>query len=163
MKNAPSLTWARPVGRRLVHSFTRPMATRLTAALGSLLALLTLSACTGLMPRNDCPAAQDMTAEMLLGQWTVQVAGEAPWALHLGPHPEHAGSLRGELVQGPYRRAVVADLDEGEFTLEETHDGQRIAATWLGSLPAAGCGRRIQGQRQLSDQTSQPFQITRTP
>lgn len=162
MKNAHPHTLARPLGG-LVHSSTRPMAVRLTAALGSLLAVLTLVACTGLMPRNDCPAAQDMTAEMLQGLWTVQLAGEAPWALTLGPHPEHAGSLRGTLTQGPHRRAVVADLDEGEFTLEETHDGQRITATWLGSLPAAGCGRHIQGQRLLSDQRSQPFQITRTP
>jgi len=163
MKNAHPHTLAQAVGRWLVHSFARPMATRLTAALSSLVVLLTLGACTGLMPRNDCPAAQDMTAEMLQGPWTVQVAGEAPWALHLGPHPEHTGSLHGELTQGPLRRAVVADLDDGEFTLEETHDGQRIAATWLGSLPAAGCGRLIQGQRLGPNQVSQPFAITRTP
>jgi hypothetical protein len=73
------------------------------------------------------------------------------------------GSLRGELTQGQQRHAVVADLDDGDFTLEETHDGQRIAATWQGSLPAAGCGRQIQGQRTLAGQNSRSFLITRTP
>ena len=138
---------------------TRTQAT----ALGGLLALLTLSACTALPPKSDCPSATDMRADLLHGQWTAQVAGEAPWTLTLGPHPEHAGSLRGSLTQGAQRHAVVADLDDGEFTLEESHDGQRIAATWLGSLPTAGCGRQIQGQRVLPDHSSRPFQIIRTP
>jgi hypothetical protein len=128
-----------------------------------LLSLLALSACNGLPTRTDCPSAQDLSAEMLHGQWVAQVANEAPWALTLGPHPEHQGSLRGELTQGPLRHAVVADLDDGEFTLEESHDGQRIAATWLGSLPARGCGRHIQGQRVRAGQASQDFQITRAP
>jgi hypothetical protein len=124
---------------------------------------LVLSACQQLPTRNACPTGQDLTPEMLHGQWTAQIAGEAPWTLILGPHPEHAGSLRGELTQGPQRHAVVADLDDGEFTLEETHDGQRIAATWLGSLTASSCGRQIQGQRALMGQSSRDFLISRTP
>ena len=131
--------------------------------LGALIALLALSACNLLPTRSACPTAQDLTPEMLYGQWTVQITGEMPWALTLGPHPEHVGSLRGELTQGQQRHAVVADLDDGDFTLEETHDGQRIAATWQGSLPAAGCGRQIQGQRTLAGQNSRSFLITRTP
>lgn len=131
--------------------------------LGALIALLALSACNLMPTRSACPTAQDLTPEMLYGQWTVQIAGEMPWALTLGPHPEHAGSLRGELTQGQQRHAVVADLDDGDFTLEETHDGQRIAATWQGSLPTAGCGRQIQGQRTLAGQNSRSFLITRTP
>jgi hypothetical protein len=129
----------------------------------SLIALLALSACNLLPTRSACPTAQDLTPEMLYGQWTVQITGEMPWALTLGPHPEHVGSLRGELTQGQQRHAVVADLDDGDFTLEETHDGQRIAATWQGSLPTAGCGRQIQGQRTLAGQNSRSFLITRTP
>ncbi len=136
---------------------------RWLGALISLIALLALSACNLLPTRSACPTAQDLTPEMLYGQWTVQIAGEMPWALTLGPHPEHAGSLRGELTQGQQRHAVVADLDDGDFTLEETHDGQRIAATWQGSLPTAGCGRQIQGQRTLAGQNSRSFLITRTP
>lgn len=136
------------------------------AWLGGLLALA-LSACQGLPTRTGCPSAQDMSPEMLYGTWTVQITGEPLGTLTLGPHPEHVGSLRGELTattstnQKP--RAVVADLDDGEFTLEETHDGQRIAATWLGSLPQAGCGRQIQGQRTTAGQDTRPFVLTRQP
>ncbi len=137
---------------------------RLALCLGLSLALgWCLSACQQLPTRNACPSAQDLTPEMLHGQWNAQIAGENPWTLTLGPHPEHAGSLRGELTQDKKRHAVVADLDDGEFTLEETHDGQRIAATWLGSLPAASCGRQIQGQRALTGQSSRDFLLSRAP
>lgn len=129
----------------------------------SLVALLALSACNGLPTRTDCPSAQDMSAEMLHGQWVAQVGNEAPWALTLGPHPEHQGSLRGTLTLGNQQHAVVADLDDGEFTLEESQDGQRIAATWLGSLPAKACGRQIVGQRKQADQPHRPFLIFRKP
>ena len=147
----------------MTQQTSRTTSGRWLGALTSLIALLALSACNLLPTRSACPTAQDLTPEMLYGQWTVQIAGEMPWALTLGPHPEHAGSLRGELTQGQQRHAVVADLDDGDFTLEETHDGQRIAATWQGSLPAAGCGRQIQGQRTLAGQNSRSFLITRTP
>ena len=147
----------------MTQQTSRTTSGRWLGALISLIALLALSACNLLPTRSACPTAQDLTPEMLYGQWTVQITGEMPWALTLGPHPEHAGSLRGELTQGQQRHAVVADLDDGDFTLEETHDGQRIAATWQGSLPAAGCGRQIQGQRTLAGQKSRSFLITRTP
>lgn len=146
------------------HAFWKQRAP--VAGLCGLLAL-TLSACQGLPTRSDCPSAQDMSPQMLYGSWTVQVAGEPLLTLTLGPHPEHMGSLRGELTSttGPNQkpRAVVADLDDGEFTLEETHDGQRIAATWLGRLPPAGCGRQIQGQRTLAGEDSRPFVLNRQP
>ena len=146
------------------HAFWKQRAP--VAWLIGLLALV-LSACQGLPTRIDCPRAQDMSPQMLYGSWTVQVAGEPLLTLTLGPHPEHMGSLRGELntTTGPNQkpRAVVADLDDGEFTLEETHDGQRIAATWLGRLPQAGCGRQIQGQRTLAGEDSRPFVLNRQP
>jgi hypothetical protein len=147
----------------MTRQTSRHTSGRWLGALIALIALLTLSACNLMPTRSACPTAQNLTPEMLYGQWTVQIAGETPWALTLGPHPEHAGSLRGELTKGQQRHAVVADLDDGDFTLEETHDGQRIAATWQGNLPAAGCGRQIQGQRALAGQSSRSFLITRTP
>lgn len=140
---------------------------RINAWLFALAALLSLSACQGLPTRSACPTGQDMSPQMLYGAWTAQIEGEPVWTLTLGPHPEHAGSLRGELTptlnQRTQRRAVVADLDDGEFTLEETHDGQRIAATWLGQLPKAGCGRQIQGHRSMAGQDNRPFLISRQP
>lgn len=126
---------------------------------------LTLSACQGLPTRTGCPSAQNMSPDMLHGTWTVQITGEPLGTLSLGPHPEHVGSLRGEWVTATASkpRRVVADLDDGEFTLEETHDGQRIAATWLGNLPQAACGRQIQGQRTTAGQDTRPFVLTRQP
>jgi hypothetical protein len=66
-------------------------------------------------------------------------------------------------VHGQHRYAVVADFDDGEFTLEETHDGVRIAATWLGTPTPGHCGRLIQGQRLEKDQTGQSFRLQRQP
>jgi hypothetical protein len=90
----------------------------------------------------------------------VQLDGSGPtWTLQLGPHPEHQGSLRGELTQGTLRYPVVADLEGGEFTLEESHDGARIAATWLGTVVAGSCGRALQGQRIGPQERRQAFLI----
>ena len=103
---------------------------------------------------TPCPDAIDMNALQLQGQWMVQVTGQPRmWLLQLEPHPEHTGSLRGQLQTGSQRHAVVADLDDGEFTLEETHDGQHIAATWLGRVQAGSCGQTLRGER-LADPAS---------
>ena len=44
-------------------------------------------------------------------------------------------------------KQVAADLDGDTFTMEESEDGQRIAATWVGTLVAGHCGRRLDGVR----------------
>ena len=113
---------------------------------------LLLSSCSMLPPQDRC--ADQVTADMLIGQWSVQLHGEsAPWTLALTPHPEHLGSLRGELSQGDRRHRVVADLDGSEFTMEESHNGYQIAATWLGHLNDGQCAHRIVGQRLVDTQT----------
>ena len=123
--------------------------------MSSLAAVLALSGCTSLP--TACPAPKDVKPEQLHGVWAVQLDGSGPqWKLQLGPHPEHKGSLRGELTQGALRYPVVADLDNGEFTLEESHDGQRIAATWLGEFKGIQCDWLITGQRQWGDDTRPP-------
>jgi hypothetical protein len=129
------------------------------ACWGALIALLALPGCTTLPP--TCPVPADVQPEQLHGVWTVQLdgAGRPPWTLQLGPHPEHQGSLRGELKQGTLRYPVVADLEGGEFTLEESHDGVRIAATWLGAVVAGSCGRILQGQRIGPQERRQAFLI----
>ena len=110
--------------------------------------LVCLSACTT-PPSAPACANEDITAEQLVGSWRVELAGApAPWTLLLRPHPEHAGSLRGTLMQNPRHLAVVADIEDGEFTMEESHDGQRIAATWLGQVQAGSCGQVLAGERQ---------------
>jgi hypothetical protein len=121
---------------------------------------LALSGCTSLPP--GCPAPQDVKPEQLHGAWTVQLDDSGPkWTLQLGPHPEHRGSLRGELTQGALRYPVVGDLDNGEFTLEESHNGQRIAATWLGEVAPKSCGQAIRGERIGPQERRQAFDMKR--
>jgi len=126
----------------------------------SLAALLALSGCTSLPPA--CPAPKDVKPEQLHGVWTVQLGSAGPHgSLQLGPHPEHRGSLRGELTQGAQRYPVVADLEKGDFTLEESHDGQRIAATWLGEVVPGSCGQALRGERIGPQEGRQAFRMQR--
>ena len=126
----------------------------------SLAALLAVSGCTSLP--LSCPTPAKVQPEQLHGVWTVQLDGTGPnWSLQLGPHPEHLGSLRGELAQGALRYPVVADLDEGELTLEESHDGQRITATWLGKVVPGSCGRAVRGERIGPQERRQAFRMER--
>ena len=100
-----------------------------------------------------CPTASEIEPAMLVGTWQVEWTdgarqrGEAPWTLVLAPHPEYAGSLKGSLSQGDTRHLVVADWDNETLTMEESVDGQRIAATWQGRAMAGQCGRAFQGLR----------------
>jgi len=123
-------------------------ASRTLACWITLVCLAGLSACATAPSAAHC-ANEDTTAAQLVGSWRVELAAAAaPWTLLLQPHPEHEGSLRGTLMQNPQHVAVVADIEEGEFTMEESHDGQRIAATWLGKVQAGSCGQVITGERQ---------------
>ncbi|WP_090138033.1 hypothetical protein [Limnohabitans sp. DM1] len=109
-----------------------------------------------------CPEPRALQAEQLHGQWTAQVTGQPRiWFLQLGPHPEHTGSLRGEINTGSQRLPVVADLDDGDFTLEESQDGQHISATWLGTVHAGSCGQSLSGQRQTAQGQTTPFVMRR--
>jgi len=40
---------------------------------------------------------------------------------------------------------VVGDVDDGQLTLEESEDGKRISATWLGEVTEGRCGKEIRG------------------
>lgn len=137
---------------------------RFTAHSAAMLWALTLTGCNLALSPPDCPPGQLLGSDKLLGHWTVQLAGAAkPWTLSLHPHPEHLGSLRGELRQGDQRYPVVADLEGREFTMEESHDGQRIAATWLGTAVHGHCGRWVEGERLATGQAGQGFTLKPAP
>jgi len=113
--------------------------------------------------QSHCPAASDIRAEQLIGRWDVELQTRPPtrWTLELQAHPEHEGSLRGTLTHATQQALVVADWDDGELTMEESHDGQRIAATWLGSASPGQCGQQIEGLRQSGDAiSSAPLRFT---
>lgn len=119
------------------------------------LSLLTTAA----LAQATCPDAANVSAAELHGHWqaalTAHAAGPAQvWQLELGPHPDYPGSLRGVLVQGTVRRPVAADLDDGEFTMEESHDGVHISATWLGEVVEGSCAQMLRGVRQGSSDSA---------
>ena len=57
--------------------------------------------------------------------------------LVLRQHPEFAASLRGEFELAGVRSIASGDVEEGEFNLDESHDGKRLSAFWNGRLDAA--------------------------
>lgn len=125
---------------------------------GVAIALPCLLASTLSLAQVACPDVSEISAETLIGAWDVELLTQPPqrWTLTLQAHPEHTGSLKGTLWQGAQKALVVADWDEGEFTMEESQDGRRIAATWLGTATEGPCGPQIEGTRQTDAATSAP-------
>ncbi len=85
-----------------------------------------------------------MQQRHLLGQWQAELGGQSV-ALRLGPHPELRDSVRGTLQRSGRTVQVVGDVDDGQLTLEESEDGKRISATWLGEVTEGRCGKEIRG------------------
>jgi hypothetical protein len=101
-----------------------------------------------------CPAARDLAPRQLVGLWRAEFDGQAAGAtLLLEPHPRYAASLSGEVNRNGERARIAADLEDGEFTLEESADGVRISATWLGDVVEGSCGREIRGVWEASGGT----------
>lgn len=92
-----------------------------------------------------CPTAEPVSQAQLLGAWHAQVEGTAAIRITLAKHPEFAGTVRGYLERDGRRIDVAGDIVEGEFTLEESQDGVRISAVWLGDVVEGSCGREIRG------------------
>lgn len=95
---------------------------------------------------GPCPPAAEVTPQQLLGVWQADIAGSWDGAkLRLERHPVYAQSFRGTLERSDGSAVVAGDLEDGEFTLEESADGQHIAAAWLGEVVEGSCGREIRG------------------
>ena len=94
-----------------------------------------------------CPTAAQMDQRQLQGVWHTDLPGHGgATVLRLGQHPELAGSVRGTLERAGQTAQVVGDVHQGELTLEESLDGKRISATWLGDVVEGQCGKEIRGQ-----------------
>jgi len=94
----------------------------------------------------ECPQAHEVTQAQLLGLWRAEFEGSWHGAtLLLEKHPEYADSFRGAINRDGEKASLAGDVVEGEFTLEESKDGLRIAATWLGDVVEGSCGREIRG------------------
>lgn len=96
---------------------------------------------------SACPQASEMDHRHLQGVWHADLPGHGgATVLRLGQHPELAGSVRGTLERAGRTAQVVGDVHAGELTLEESMDGKRISATWLGEVVEGQCGKEIRGQ-----------------
>ena len=96
-----------------------------------------------------CPKASEVTQAHLLGLWRAEFEGLPRGAtLLLEKHPELGDSVRGGINRDGDRAEVAGDVDEGEFTLEESVNGTNISAVWLGDVVDGSCGREIRGTWQ---------------
>jgi len=106
-----------------------------------------------------CPKAAQTTHRHLIGLWHARFEGLAQGAtLLLEQHPELAESVRGAINRNGERAEVAGDVDDGEFTLEESTNGTNISATWTGDVVEGSCGREIRGTWQAEGDTREiPF------
>lgn len=129
-------------------------------ALGMLLCAATAAqAQTG--ASAPCPDATDLTPAHLYGLWQISLwpdGGDETTAASRGVllferHPEHPGSVRGELRRSTAGQDLSAqvsgDVTDGVFNLDESDDGVAMSAVWTGE--PADCGREIRGTRRPAE------------
>jgi hypothetical protein len=93
-----------------------------------------------------CPAPEAVKASDLHGLWRAEFDGLPHGAtLLLEKHPEWTEGLAGGINRNGERGRVSAEIEDGEFVLEESADGRRIAAVWVGHVKDGSCGREISG------------------
>lgn len=111
-----------------------------------LLALLLL-ACAGTAgAQAPCPEAWEVKTEQMFGVWHAQFAGEWDTTIVLlEKHPDYAGNFRGGVKRAGGVSQATGDIDEGDFTLEESADGVHITAAWIGEIVDGSCGKEIRG------------------
>ena len=96
--------------------------------------------------QNLCPRPYEIGQAQVLGIWRAEFEGDGrPGTLVLQKHEDYAESLSGSFERGGERRQVAGDMEEGEFTLEDSLDGLHISGTWLGDVVDGSCGREIRG------------------
>jgi len=121
-------------------------------------------------PAAPCPAPADMAPQHLYGLWRLALWPEggdearpaSTGAILLERHPDYSDGVRGHLKRstpGNDLSALVSgDIDDdGEFALDESADGIRIDAAWIGSLPPAACGQEIRGLRHPAGTADGPL------
>ena len=120
----------------------------LVLAMGLSMATPALAQGSGPTTALACPTAQDATHLHLIGTWNAEVEGQPAAVIVLRQHPELAQSVRGSVRRAARDTEAAGDVDDGEFTLEESADGVHISAVWLGDVAQGSCAREIRGTWQ---------------
>jgi hypothetical protein len=134
-------------------------------------------------PAAPCPAAKQILAPQLYGQW-LAVFDKPPRGLpvqalvQLEQHAEFSDSLAGMVqrnlsaapggkVAGHATRAQLAgDMEAGTLLLDESSNGTSLTASWDGQVVEGSCGRTIRGvwkdlsSEALPDAPDVPFVLT---
>jgi hypothetical protein len=110
-----------------------------------------------------CPGPAEVGPQQLLGLWRAEFEGLGQGAtLLLERHPEFAQSLAGTINRNGERARLAGDIEDGEFSLEESTDGRSISATWAGDVVEGSCGREIRGTWKGGwDAAGRPFVLRR--
>jgi hypothetical protein len=102
-----------------------------------------------------CPHASEVAQAQMLGLWRAELEGSGHvGSLLLEKHALYAQSLSGWINRNGERRQVAGDVEDGEFTLEESADGVRIAAAWVGELVEGSCGKEVRGTWTIDGEKS---------
>jgi hypothetical protein len=112
-----------------------------------------------------CPLPAEIQVLHLYGLWRAEFEGPLQGAtLLFEKHPELADSIRGGVNRDGAKSLLAGDVDAGELTLEESLDGQRISATWQGTVVENSCGKEFRGTwRTASDSQPFPFVLRKLP
>lgn len=117
---------------------------------------------TGTPSAVACATNEEMPPAQLYGLWHLslwpqeggnEAAPASRGALLFERHPEHAGSVRGNLKRstaGNDRQALVSgDVSNGdEFNLDESADGVSMDAVWEGNVTPGRCHQELRGIRR---------------
>ncbi len=139
----------------------------------------------GLTTTVACASSEKTTSAHLYGRWNIDFYAHSLTAdgqpvpgqpLHsqatlvFEKHPEHADSLIGTLhltdasTRATHTAQVSGDLEDSELILDESDDGTRISAVWVGRVTLGGCGKRLHGTRRLAgEEGGLSFILTKTP
>lgn len=114
---------------------------------------------------SACLAPAELGPLHLYGLWRAEFEGLPQGAtLLLERHPQWQDSLSGGINRNGLQGRISAEIENGEFTLEESLDGQHIHATWEGRVVDASCGREIRGLWRDAKRTQAvPFTLRKLP
>jgi hypothetical protein len=115
--------------------------------------------------RPGCPQPEDIGPLHLYGLWRAEFAGLPQGAtLLFEKHPEWAGSVSGAINRNGERSRIAGDVDQGEFSLEESADGVAVSAVWQGTVVSGLCGKEIRGTwNSVANRALYPFVLRKLP